>query len=140
MTGISVRALGIAAIAMLACFPTEPCACPPSTALFTRFGSVHDADGQPVAGASIVGTSWRGTACGTGPADLLVADPIRSNASGAFRGHLRSLFEPGFRCLRLVAFVTEPGVSDSASIPDVTVYFRIDREPSDSLGVLVQLP
>ena len=33
-----------AAVVMLSCLPTAPCACPPATTLFTVFGEVQRAD------------------------------------------------------------------------------------------------
>lgn len=140
MFSSSLHVVAIGAAILLACTPTEPCACPPSTSLLTVYGSIRRADLQPAAGALVSAFAWRDGQCAQGNAELVSLDPIRSDEAGAFRGLLRSITAPGTRCLRLVAYASEPATSDSVVATDLIVQFRIDRERPDSLGVALRLP
>ena len=140
MTRIHVRVIIVSATVLLACLPTEPCACPPAPSLFTLFGSVQGPDEQPAPGATIRTSAFRDTTCAGGEPDILTPNTVQSAASGAFRINLRSVYSPGPRCLRIVAFAGEPTVTDSVVVPPLVVHFRVGRDPPDSLGILVRLP
>jgi hypothetical protein len=140
MLSRSVRLVTIGTAILLACTPTEPCACPPSTSLFIVYGSIRRSDLQPAGGALVRAFAWRDGLCANGTASHLFNDPIRSDASGSFRALLSSLDPPGTRCLRLVAYAGDPGASDSVVASDLIVQFRHDREHPDSVGVALRFP
>ena len=124
-----------AAVVMLSCLPTAPCACPPATTLFNVFGEVLRVDGQAIGGALVRSTVWRDSDCGAADPEF-TTDPVLSDSAGAFRLMVRSNYAPGPRCLRIVAHCG----ADSVVIPELIVDFRIDREPPDSLGLLIRFP
>jgi hypothetical protein len=121
---------------LVACLPTQPCACPPSTSLFVVFGKVLRADGQAAPGARVFGTADVTDVCTPDDAEILDVTAWPSDQGGAFRTHFRSFSSPRARCIRLVAYAGDPGVSDSVVLPELIVQFRIDRETPDSLGVV----
>lgn len=124
---------------LLACTPTEPCACPPATSLFLIYGKVQQADALPAVGAQLRATAWGSSHCGDGEGPTLVSlDPIVTAASGSFRAQLRSVTGGGLRCVRLVAYVGDPGTTDSVVAPDLFLLFRSDRETPDSLGIVMR--
>jgi hypothetical protein len=136
---------GVAGVVLLvACIPTEPCACPPARTSLVIYGEVRAAGGNPVPSAvvhyvlappAIVTTT--GSVCQF-DATRGDAEPaqVRADAAGRFRTLVYSVYEPGTRCLRVTAHA--PGaVADSASVSGLLVPFRVSRP--DSIGVVVML-
>lgn len=133
------RSTVCAAAILLACTPTEPCACPPATSLFLIYGKVQQADAQPAVGAQLRATAWGSSQCGDGEGPALVSlDPLVTTASGSFRAQLRSVTGGGLRCVRLVAYTGAAGTTDSVVAPDLFLLFRSDRERPDSLGIVLR--
>ena len=137
---------GVAGVALLlACIPTEPCACTPARASLVVYGEVRSASGNPVASAVVryvlappTNVTATGSACqfdasGGG------AEPAQgvADVAGRFRTLVYSDYAPGTRCLRVTAHA--PGAAaDSASVSGLLVPFRLSRP--DSIGVVVTLP
>ena len=132
-------ALGVALL--LACTPTEPCACPPARTSVVLYGDVRTADGAPAAGAALQYVLARPNG-GSNAGGLCVFDPARNDADppgasadadGRFRTQLFSVFGPGTRCLR----VTASTAAGSAHVEGVVVPFRQTRP--DSIGLVLTL-
>lgn len=138
---VRIATSGFIAALFVACLPTQPCACPPTTSLFVVYGSLLRANGEPVAQGSLRAVAAPSDACVFEHAETLDVYPIRADDAGKFRSLLRSLFgDTRTRCLRLVAYGPPPDLSDSVVAPDLLVRFRMDREPPDSLGVVLRFP
>ena len=144
MRRILVR--GAAAVAvLLACTPTEPCACPPARTSLVVYGEVRTAVGNPAASAVVrfllapptVGVPAMGSSCAFDPATN-VADPaqVRTDAAGRFRSTVYSIYGPATRCLRVTASADGSG-PESASVDGLLVSFQHPRP--DSVGVVVTL-
>ena len=136
---VRVRIIALGVGVLLACTPTEPCACPPATSLFRVFGRGFTANGTPAPDATIAGYA-ADMDCASPQWESLDAVPSGTAADGTFRSTLRSIGGPAVRCLRLVAYAASPGSSDSTVTPNLIVSFRIDRQTPDSLGVELHLP
>lgn len=134
------RVMLLAAATLLACLPTQPCACPPASFLFLVYGRVLQASGDPAPLSVIAATATPDAACNWDAAEPVEVAPVRANQQGEVRSLIRSLSGSGSRCLRLSAYAGTPGASDSTVLPDLIVHFRIDRETPDSLGVVFRLP
>ena len=129
---------------LLACTPTEPCACSPAQTSLVIYGEVRSASGEPVASAVVryvlappALVTATGNACQFGGTDG-DAEPgqARADAAGRFRTLVHSGYGPGTRCLRVTAHA--PGdVADSASVSGLLVPFRLSRP--DSIGVVLTL-
>jgi hypothetical protein len=128
---LRIATSGLIAALLVACLPTQPCACPPTTSVFVVYGSLLRADGEPVAQGSLRAIAARTDACVFDQAEIIDVYPMRADA-GKFRSLLRSYFgDTRTRCLRLVAY---------GPPPDLVVQFRRDREPPDSLGLVLRFP
>jgi hypothetical protein len=130
----------------LACFPTEPCACPPGRSAFIVYGRVVRADGTPSAGAHLRfdASDLRSepAACdfATLPEPLEVSPRTVTDEAGNFRAKVYSVFGPATRCLRVTAFRGTPDSTDSVAVSGLIVEFRSETQPLDSLGLRLTLP
>lgn len=131
---------------ILACTPTEPCACPPARTSLIVYGLVRTATGAPAAGAMIRYTLAPPPAPALGRGQCAFdatfgdADPDHAiaDADGRFRSVVYSGFGPAIRCLRVIAFASGGGADpDSARVEGVLVPFEYP-EP-DSVGLLLTL-
>lgn len=123
----------------LACDITRPmCACPPATTTFRVYGTVIDANGSPIAGATLAARASADARCDSYPEQF---EPILSRVDepGAFSALLRSGSQPALRCLRLASYRTLPGTSDSAVVAGLLVTFKMDHERPDSLGLVITI-
>lgn len=139
----STGLLGFGVVALLvACLPTEPCACPPLRTWFLVFGSVVRSDGMPVPAARIrVSAPFdAGVACDA-PGFRESMDPeIVAGADGRFRSAVFSMMgSPGLRCIRVAAFAGTAGASDSTAVDGLIVQFH-RGDPPDSLGIQLTIP
>jgi hypothetical protein len=135
---------GVAGVALLlACIPTEPCACVPAQGSLIVYGEVRAASGSAVASAVVryvltplTIVTATGDVCPVdAPGGNVFAPQERADAAGRFRMLVMS--DPGMLCLRVTAHA--PGaVADSASVSGLLVHFRSSRP--DSVGVVVTLP
>ena len=132
-------AVGI--VLLLACVPTEPCACPPARTSAILYGEVRTADGAPVAGAALQWDLAR-PAYATEGGVLCEFDAINNDgdpsgttadAAGRFRTRIYSPYSPATRCLR----VTASAVAGSASVDGLLVAFRATQP--DSVGLVLTL-
>jgi len=133
--------LGFIVALLVACLPTEPCACPPLRTWFLLFGSVDRADGVPVPAARIrVSAPFDAGAACDAPGFREPLDPeVVAGADGQFRATVFSMGSPGSRCIRVAAFAGPAGASDSAAVDGLIVQFH-RGEPPDSLGVRLTIP
>jgi hypothetical protein len=130
-----------AVVLLLACTPTEPCACPPARTSVILYGEVRTADGAAAAGAALEYVLAL-PAGGPEGRDLCELDPAASDAeptgaradvSGRFRTQIFSLFAPATRCLR----VTASAAIGSARVESLLVPFRLAQP--DSVGLVLTL-
>lgn len=90
--------LGTAA-ALLACWPTEPCACPPALGIGTVYGRVTAADGAPVAGIEVhIHSPYLD--CTAGENTLVDRPFATAGADGRYRYQIRSLAPAASSCVR----------------------------------------
>ena len=73
-------AVGVALL--VACMPTEPCACPPARTSVILYGEVRTADGAPAAGATLQYVLAR-PASGSDAGDICAFDPVINDADPA---------------------------------------------------------
>lgn len=138
---LRIATCSLIAALLVACLPTQPCACPPTTSIFVVYGSLLRAGGEPVAQGSLRAIAARTDACVFEQAEIIDVYPMRADDAGKFRSLLRSYFgDTRTRCLRLVAYGPPPDLTDSVVAPDLVVQFRRDREPPDSLGLVLRFP
>jgi hypothetical protein len=141
MTGrvLTRGAFGVAVL--LACMPTEPCACPPARTSVVLYGEVRTAEGAPAAGAALqyLLALPAGAPGGEG---LCEFDPVRNDAdptgasadaAGRFRTQIFSLFGPATRCLQVAA----SAAAGTAGVEALLVPFRQARP--DSVGLVLTL-
>lgn len=136
---------GAAGVALLlACMPTEPCACPPGRTSLLVYGEVRTAAGDPAAAAIVryvlaplTGAASAATRCEFDPPNS-DADPaeVRTDAAGRFRSQVYSISGPGTRCLRVTARAAGTG-TESTSVDGLLVPFRASRP--DSVGLVMTL-
>jgi len=132
---------GLIAVLLVACLPTQPCACPPTTSVFLVFGRLLGSSGEAVAHGSLRAIAAATDDCVFEGAETLIVDPVRADDTGTFRSLLRSYTgDTRTRCIRLVAYRPPPDAGDSLVAPDLVVRFRIDRDPPDSLGLVLRFP
>ena len=127
---------------LVACWPTEPCACPPDRSSTIVFGQVREASGDPAAERRVAitaATPWQSPACDFSNPEPLSFAPDLTDEAGRFRAAVYSPYGPESRCLRIAAYTGTPGASDS-TIALLTVTFRRHDERSDSTGVILTLP
>jgi hypothetical protein len=138
---LRIATSGFIAALLVACLPTQPCACPPTTSLFLVFGSLLRGNEEAVAQGSLRAIAAPTDACVFEHAETLDVYPVRADDAGKFRSLLRSYYgDTRTRCLRLVAYRPPPAESDSVVAPDLLVRFRMDRHPPDSLGLVLRFP
>ena len=131
-------AVGVAVV--LACTPTEPCACPPARTSVILYGEVRTADGLPAAGAalqyvlSVPAPAAGGKLCEVDPTRN-DAEPTAASAdaAGRFRTQIFSGFGPATRCVH----VTASAAAGSARVEGILVAFRQTRP--DSVGLVLTL-
>lgn len=138
MTHALPRYLATLAIAFLACTtPTSICACPPLRTAVYALGTVTDAAGAPVQGATVV---FQDVTRGYPPHSLSLENrgDTRTDAAGAFRGTVYSFSDTGVREVRAV--VAPAGAADTVwrSIGPVT--FRRTSESLDTVRIALSLP
>jgi hypothetical protein len=143
MGRILKRGAGAVAL-LLACTPTEPCACPPARTTLLVYGEVRTASGGPAASAVVryllaqpAGATSTANPCEFDPATS-DAEPaeVRADAAGRFRSQVYSIFSPATRCLRVTAHAAG-AAAESASVDGLLVPFRFSRP--DSIGLVVTL-
>ena len=130
---------------LIACTPTEPCACPPSRTTLIVYGEVRSGAGDPIASAVVRyllapppnALPSGGEPCAFDPSRN-DADPaeVSTDASGRFRTQLYGNSGPGTRCLRVTAHVASAG-GDTATVDGRLVPFR-STQP-DSVGVVLTI-
>jgi hypothetical protein len=136
--------VGLVSCALLgACLvPTSACGCAVARTGVLFAGSVRTTTGAPIAGATIRAQgAVAGSACpsGVGLLDTFNADETRTDSAGAFRHAFYSAYAPRVRCVRIIAYRTQPGVSDSTDTA-LAVTFRAESERLDSLRIDLVLP
>jgi len=146
MSPALIRA-AVVALLVLACTPTEPCACTPARTSLIVYGQVRTATGQPAPGVLLryllsppASTSSGADACAV-DSSITDADPDRdrTDAAGRFRTVIYSIFGPATRCLRVIAFANESTTSSDSTRGDgLLVPFRYPQP--DSIGVVLTLP
>lgn len=123
-----------AALALVACLPTEPCACSPApTAGLLLYGTVEM--------VRLPGTSYnlivRGTddeSCPDAGARRSGADTTPLGIDGRYRLQLASYIKrAGPRCLQPLLFRRSSSGTDSVVFASFTAAFRSTGEPTDSL-------
>ena len=140
MRSMLTRAV-VAVAVLLACAPTEPCACPPARTSIIVYGEVRMADGSPATDAMMqyVLALPPGGPNGQGICEL---DPAENDAepstalvdgTGRFRTQVFSYFAPATRCLR----VTASAAAGVATVEGMLVPFRVTRP--DSVGLVLTL-
>ena len=135
-TRVVRRSLFCAVGLLLACTsPTEMCACPPARSHAVIYGSIANAAGDPVAGASVQAVVY-GSVCGEGYADRGGdANPVVTSSSGTYRIHVYSLLS-GAACVRVATHAV--GAPDSTYV-DAALFLRDERQAPDSLKVDLQV-
>ncbi len=136
MTHALPRYLATLAIAFLACTtPTSICACSPLQSAVYALGTVTDAAGAPVQGATVVFQDVTGYP----PHSLSLENrgDTRTDAAGAFRG---TVFSPDAGVREVRAAVAPAGAADTVwrSIGPVT--FRRTSESPDTVRIALSLP
>ncbi|HEV2149766.1 MAG TPA: hypothetical protein VGR37_20365 [Longimicrobiaceae bacterium] len=129
---------GSACALLLSCSsPTGMCACPPARSHGVVHGSVRSAAGQPIAGVQLQATVFR-SICGEGPGEVHPEGrPAASDASGAYRLHVYSLYGERAVCVRVTAL--SPGGADSSMV-HAALALRSERVQPDSVRVDLVLP
>ena len=132
-----MRLAGATAALLIACFPTEPCACtPPLYALVVR-GSVQRA-GAPVPNAIVQAEAFSSMSCSSTRLVLEGASHVtRANASGDYLLFLGTRLSPADRCLRLVVRPTSLGAADSLVVAGLVGRFQA---PADTLTLSFAIP
>ena len=137
---VSLRSTAAVAL-LLSCLPTDPCACPPATTRALVYGWVRTSAGNPSPSASVRLDVSPDTGCAVLRAPLAFAEATGVTGSvGTFRLQAISGDRPRHHCVQVTAFRGQPGMSDSARVGGLIVYFRAEQERPDSLGVVLTLP
>lgn len=125
-------------IALLACLPTEPCACPPALGLGTVFGQVTDETGAPVADIPIEVTAYR-DACGALENPLIDVEARRTDDAGRYRYELRTIVPSQQGCIRVAALSAE---RDTLASADAELRFVSSHggDRPDSVQVDLRVP
>ncbi len=143
MRRIPTRAAACVAL-LLACTPTEPCACPPARTSLLVYGEVRTAAGDPASSALVryllappAGPPSAANPCAFDASEN-DANPteIRTDAAGRFRSQVYSIRGPATRCLRVTAHAAGTG-DGSATVDALLVPFRLARP--DSVGIVMTL-
>src|SRR5262245_56632809 len=130
----------LTAAALLACLPTENCACTPHVSVSKIYGSVVRADGSVVPRALLGADASLNESCTFEHHAYVVVDPPRVGDGSKVRSVLLYPGDPGRRCVRLVAYAGDAGASDSAVVTNLVLPFDRNRTSLDSLGVILRLP
>ena len=139
MTAKALSRGAVCVALLLACTPTEPCACTSPRTSVILYGEVRTAQGAPAAGAALQYVLSIRRFDG---ADLCEFDPARNDAEptgaiadvvGRFRTQIMSDFSPAIRCLQ----VTASSAAGSARLDGLLVAFRPTRP--DSVGLVLTL-
>ena len=139
MRTLSLTRTALGAMVLLACTPTEPCACPPARTSVVLYGTVRTSDGAPAAGTTLhyLLAQPAGTAENLCQFDSPTDHPgpagASADAAGRFRTEIFSVFSPATRCLR----VSASGPTGTAQVDGLLVHFR-QRQP-DSVGLVLTL-
>lgn len=131
-------ASGTAAL-LIACFPTEPCACLPPLATLIVRGSVAS-DGAPVANAIVQAEGFITSSCASSR-PVFVGDEhvARTNASGNYALRLAASISTAPRCLRIVLRPTSLAAADSMVVAGMRGTFKTDGLP-DTLTLNFVVP
>ena len=97
---------GCTALTLLACLPTEPCACPPALGVGTVFGQVTDAAGAPVPGTTVHVAAYR-TACDGVENPLIDVEERATDSQGRYRYALRTIVPSEDGCVRVAVLSAE---------------------------------
>lgn len=126
-----------AAAALIACWPTEPCACPPALGFGTVYGRVTTAEGAPAAGA-LVHIYSSDLDC-TGGENRLVDLPVATaGAEGRYRYPIRSTAPDESACVRVSVIAgTDTLATGERSLRLVASYATPERP--DSVRIDLQL-
>ena len=129
---------GSACALLLSCStPTGICACPPARTHALVYGSVRSADGVPVAGAQVQAAVFS-SVCGQGVGEVDPdANPVSSDATGAYRLRFHSLHGPRAACVRVTS--RSAGAADGVVV-DAAVALRSEAVEPDSIRVDLVLP
>ena len=124
----TVRLATATAALLIACFPTEPCACTPTLSALLVRGSVAK-QGVPVANAIVQAEAFTSASCESTRLVLVGAEHVaRTGADGEYALWLATPLSPSMRCLRFIVRPTSLGGADSLVISGVQGAFRA-RDP-----------
>ena len=131
-------ASGTAAL-LIACFPTEPCACPPALSALIVRGSVVK-NGAPLSDAIVQAEGFLTSSCASTRLVFVEDDHItRTNAGGNYTLRLFTSISPATRCIRFVVRPTSLTGADSVVISGVQGTFRSELA-SDTLILNFAIP
>ncbi|MES2524408.1 MAG: hypothetical protein V4617_17045 [Gemmatimonadota bacterium] len=139
MSRMGLNAVGVAIALMIGCSssPTEMCACPPSRSAVVVEGTLRDAADAPVANTQLfldgVPANFPQEALAT-----LWGTRATTDASGAFRVLVYSMYGPAPMTLRAVVVRTSP--ADTIRLAGGQVPFRHEREVPETVQVTLRLP
>ena len=132
------RTIAVTVLILLACAPTEPCACTPALALGTVFGTVTDATGQPVP-AVIISAGVLVPDCDGVEYPLVNDAPTVTDGAGKYRYAFRAT-APVEGCAMVVALSSDAAVLASVNAPiRLAIRPRLGGRP-DSVRVDLRLP
>lgn len=141
MTIMRVLPAAVLAIPLLLLSCRPVCACLPPRGFAAVAGTVHDAAGAPVQGATILVRQNVDERCifpDTGHRPGFTVDTT-ADAGGRFSVGLEAFFDSR-QCIRVRAFRGEPHVTDSATAADFVLTFREKGERVDTQVVAFVLP
>jgi hypothetical protein len=135
----TVRLAAATAALLIACFPTEPCACTPPLSTLVVRGSVLK-HGAAVSDAIVQVEAYSSTSCASTRLVLVGEDHVaRTAANGDYTLWLATPLTPATRCLRLVVRPTSLGGADSLVVAGVQGTFRTHAAP-DTLRLNFAIP
>lgn len=135
----TLRLASALAALLIACFPTEPCACAaPLSTLIVRGDVVRGS--EPVGDAIVQAEGFLTASCASSRIVLTGTEhATRTDASGRYTLRLATSLSPASRCLRLIVRPTSLGGSDSVVVAGVRGAFVAQRPP-DTLTLNFAIP
>ncbi len=124
---------------ILACSPTELCACPPALGIGTVFGTVTDAEGAAAPSLAIHVRVYQ-VACEAMEIAVIDAPRVVTDATGRYRYALRTIVPADDACVRVAAVSAGDDTLASATARMRLVSSYGTRERPDSVRVDLRVP
>jgi hypothetical protein len=135
----TLRLASGAAALLIACFPTEPCACTPALSTLIVRGSVVR-NGAPLSDALVQAEGFLTASCASTRLVFLDDEWMsRTNAEGNYAMRLMTTFAPATRCMRFIVRPTSLRSRDSLVIAGIQGAFR-DKSSADTLTLNFTIP